>query len=89
MENGGENCTEKSGLSGKGVGTPREQTAAKKVRDLGPEVASLTQGLVTQLKIRLDENEVIMRNLCTVKVRLGPQNQLTSNQRNVFKNCPP
>ena len=74
-----------SGLPGDNVRTPREQTAAMKVEDLGPEVANLTQGLATQLKTRLDENEVIMRNLSSVKSTIGSTKVTNFNQRKRFR----
>ena len=46
-----------------GVGTPMRQTAIKKARDIGPEVASLTQGLATKLRLGLDKNEVVVKIL--------------------------
>ena len=46
-----------------GVGIPWRQTSTKKARDLGPEVASLTQGLATQLRLGLDKNEVVVTKL--------------------------
>ena len=54
-----------------GVGIPRRQTATKKAQDLGPEVASLTQGLATKLKLGSDENEVVVTDLSNVNGMIG------------------
>ena len=58
-----------------GVGITRRQTATKKARDLGPDFASLTQGLATKLRLGLDNNEVFVTELINMNCMIGfPKN---------------
>ena len=54
-----------------GVGSPRRQTATKKARNIGPEVASLTQELATKLRLGLDNNEVVVTELSNMNGMIG------------------